>query len=105
MARVVVLHHSHHPSNLAGAKTSLPRPVSLQLEEEPPGASSLIPFNLNLVSSSQPHAAAHPAAFRDCSPGDKGTPGRCQLTPCLSQHSQDETALQGRQVHARDVQT
>lgn len=51
MAGVVDLHHPQHPSSLAGAKTSLPGPISLQLEEELSTSSSLTPFILNLVGS------------------------------------------------------
>lgn len=99
-------HHSQHPSNLSGAKTSLPRPISLQQEKEPPVSSSLTPFILSLVSSHQPHTAAQTAlaaAFLDCSAGDECTLGGSQLTPCLSWHSRSKIALQGPEVHGQNV--
>lgn len=74
MAWVVGLHHPQHPSSLAGAKTSLPGPISFQLKEELPTSSSLTPFILNLVVSRQPHASAQTAlaaAFLDPSAGDE----------------------------------
>lgn len=78
------LHHSQRPSNLSGAKTSLPRSISLQQEKEPPVSSSLTPFILSLVSSHQPHTAAQTAlaaAFMDCSAGDECTLGGIPAHP------------------------